>query len=82
MEPMLKEGDIVLASFVPYLFHKPNIGDIIVFKIKDKFFIKRIKEIKDNKYIVKGDNKKDSLDSKQFGSIVQNQIIAEVIYKI
>lgn len=82
MEPKLKNGEKVLVSFIPYLFNKPKVNDIIVFRINDRFYIKRIEEKKDDKYFVKGDNKKDSLDSKYFGSISQNQIIAKVIYKI
>lgn len=82
MEPVLKEGDSVLASSVPYLFNKPGVNDIIVFKINDRFYIKRIKQKKNNQFIVTGDNKKDSFDSKNFGNISQNQIIAKVIHKI
>lgn len=82
MEPKLRNGEKVLVSFISYLFNKPKVNDIILFKINDIFYIKRIKQKKNNKFIVAGDNGKDSFDSKSFGNIYQNQIIAKVIYKI
>lgn len=82
MEPVLKNDEKVLASYIPYLFKNPAINDIIVFKISGNFFIKRIKEKNGNTFFVEGDNKKDSLDSKKFGKILQDQIVAKIVYKL
>ena len=83
MEPTVMQSDTVLVSSIPYFFKDPKIKDIIVFKKRsDKYFIKRIAKIKNGKYFVRGDNKKDSLDSKKLGPIDRNQIIAKFIYKI
>ena len=78
MSPFLKEGDNVLV----WRFAKPKIGDVIVFKVNDKHYVKRIEKIKGDQYFVLGDNKKESIDSKKFGWIDKKDIIGKVIYKI
>lgn len=77
MEPALKYGQEVLVSGLFYLFSKPKDGDIIAFKGSDKWIIKRIKESKADKYLVKGDNKSDS---REFGWIERKNIIGKVVY--
>ena len=80
MEPALLAGDSVLVSSVPFLFVKPKMGDIIAFKKEGKIFIKRIIKKDEKKYFVKGDNKKDSLDSRRFGWVERKEIVGKVIY--
>lgn len=83
MEPLIKNGEKVLVSNCPYWFKNPQINDIVAFKDKsDKILVKRIAEIKNGKYFVRGDNNNDSLDSRNFGYISKNQIIGEMIYKL
>lgn len=89
MEPFLKNGQTVLASSIPFLFSKLKSGDIVVFKYKNKVFIKRIAKVKPTftkvsvgKYFLEGDNRKDSLDSKKIGWIDRKDIIGKVVYKI
>jgi nickel-type superoxide dismutase maturation protease len=82
MEPFIKNGQTVLVSSIPYLFSKPKISDIIAFKKTGKVFIKRIAKVKENKYFLKGDNEKDSLDSREFGWIEKGDILGKFIYKI
>lgn len=83
MEPFIGQNDTVLVSSIPYFFKDPKVKDIIVFRKKsDKYFIKRITKIKNGKYFVRGDNKKDSLDSRKLGLVQRSQIIAKFIYKI
>lgn len=77
MEPTLKQGKGILASSLPYLFFKPKAGEIIAFKSKNNLIVKRIKAVRENKYLVQGDNKSDS---KEFGWIEKGQIIGRVIY--
>lgn len=83
MEPALRDGNTVLASSIPYFFSKPMIGDIVVYRSKDKtMFLKRIKEIKNNRYMLLGDNTSDSLDSRKLGWIERKDIVGKVIFKI
>jgi signal peptidase I len=83
MEPFLKNGDKILISGLWYLFKNPKINDIVAFKEKNgEVLIKRIKEVKNGRFFVSGDNKKDSLDSKDFGYISKEYIIGKLIYKL
>lgn len=83
MEPTFKNGDKILITYMFYLFKSPQINDIVVFKDQEnKIFVKRIINIKQNRYIVLGDNKKDSLDSRNFGEIQRDQILGKFIYKL
>lgn len=79
MSPKINEGREVLVSSIPFLFLNPKSGDIVAFKKGDKVFIKRIKKIEEDKYYLIGDNEKDSLDSRNFGSIDKKNIIGKVI---
>lgn len=78
MEPALKNGQEVLVSKLSYLFLKPKVGDIIAFKNSSKWIIKRIKELKGDRYLVKGDNKFDSME---FGWIERKDILGKVVYE-
>ncbi len=78
MEPTLKQNQIVVVSSIPYLFRKPKVGDIVVFK-RQKYIIKRITAIRKEQVFVIGDNKKDSRDSRSFGWINKNSILGKVI---
>jgi len=82
MTPTYKEGDNVLVSSVPLIFAKPKKGDVVVFEKFNRFYIKRIDKMEKGKYFLVGDNKKDSFDSRRFGSVNENQIKAKVIRKI
>lgn len=79
MEPTLKEGQILFASLLPYLFFKPKVGDVVVFKDEGKVFIKRIKKLEREKYFLTGDNKSDSLDSRKIGWIDRENILGKVL---
>jgi len=82
MQPTLENGDLVLASSLPYLFKNPKTNDIVTFKEKTgKVLIKRITKIENGRYYVVGDNKYDSLDSRVLGNIKKSEILGKVIYK-
>jgi len=74
MEPLYHEGERV----VTLNWSSVQTRDVIVFKIKDRFYIKRITRISGNKIIVSGDNKK--LSSK-FAPIDFRQVVGRVILK-
>lgn len=82
MEPQFKNGDKILASFLPFIIKNPKVNDIVVFEYKNKVFIKRIKQIENKKYFVQGDNNNDSIDSRNFGGISKNQILGKMIFKL
>lgn len=82
MSPKFSEGDNVLVSSIPFMFGKPKKGDVVVFEKYHRLYIKRIGIIKDEKYSLVGDNKKDSFDSRRFGSVSRKQIKGKVILKI
>lgn len=82
MQPKYQEDDSVIVSSLPFLFGNPKKGDVIVFEKFNKIYLKRVKKIKDGKYFLVGDNKKDSQDSRRFGSVSFNQIKGKVIFKI
>lgn len=82
MEPAFKNGDIVIASNIPYIFRKPKVKDVIAALVKEKIYIKRVKNINNGKYFIEGDNKRDSIDSKKLGSINKKQILGKIVYKV
>ncbi len=80
MQPVISNGQKVLASSLPFLFSKPKINDIVVFKSESKIFVKRIRSVSEDKYFLEGDNKSDSLDSREFGLINRKNILAKVLW--
>ena len=80
MEPAIKDGQTVLLSSVFFFFSKPKIGDIVAIRKEKKVFVKRIFKLDEEKYFVKGDNEKDSLDSRDFGWIEKKDIIGKLIF--
>lgn len=82
MVPTYKSGDTILASSLPFLFSKPKIRDIIVFKKDNKVFVKRVTKITNQGILVEGDNREDSLDSASFGTILPKHILGKVILKL
>ena len=82
MEPKFKDGDHVLTVKIPFFIRNLKINDVIVFQKYGKFFIKKISKITNGRYFVVGENIKDSLDSRKFGTINSQDILGKVIIKI
>lgn len=78
MSPHLNSGDLVI------IFRTKNVkkNDVIVFDKSGDYFVKRVAEIKDSKFFLEGDNKKESIDSRKFGWIDKKDIVGKVVYKI
>ncbi len=81
MAPALKNGQQVIAEKFSYLFLNPEIGDIVILKNPDNInIVKRITKKESDNYFVEGDNRGKSIDSRNFGPIEKNKILAKVIY--
>jgi phage repressor protein C with HTH and peptisase S24 domain len=80
MEPGIKNGQIVLVSSIPFFIWEPRVYDIVLFRNKEKNFIKRIQKEEQKKYYLTGDNKNDSLDSRNLGWVDRDQILGKVIF--
>lgn len=76
--PFLKNGQRVLC-LKRYNFLNLKIGDFVVFYKKEYgLMVKRISQIKDNKYFVKG-TEPFSIDSRDFGPLKQDEIKYKVL---
>jgi len=81
MEPTFYSEDCIIAR--KYIF-KPKEGDIVILKHPKKNIkiIKRIVKIDKDGYSVEGDNRANSFDSRKFGPVKRNMIIAKVMSRI
>ncbi len=78
MIPHLNPNDIILIW--KFIFKKNiKIDDVITFRKDNRIMIKRVFEIDENGIFVMGDNKRDSTDSREFGSISHDLVIGKVI---
>lgn len=80
MEPTFKRGDLILVSGLPYLFSRPKVNDLVVFKHEGGLLVKRISKISSGNYFVTSDNKKHGMDSRVFGWLSKAQLLGRVIY--
>lgn len=78
MKPALFEGDIIFAR----TRKKPQVGDIVVAKHKNREIIKRVERLGAKKCYLIGDNKHASTDSRQFGSIPLKDIKAVAVFAL
>jgi phage repressor protein C with HTH and peptisase S24 domain len=78
MTPYLNDNDLIAV----WKSNKYKSGDIIGFKFDGQILIKRISRIKDNQYYVLGDNPDNSLDSRKFGWVSNNNIIFKLLFRI
>ena len=81
MEPGLVSGDFLLVTSA---CGKPKVGDIVVLRHPSKsiYIVKRVSAINGRKVFVIGDNKDQSEDSRNFGSIDMRSIIGKVVLKV
>ena len=76
MEPLFKEGQLVWVKNWAYLFSKPRVEDIVVFKFQGKELVKRVKQVNDGAFEVAGDNSSDSLKT---GEIRLDTVVGKVL---
>jgi hypothetical protein len=75
MAPKLRPGQLIMAT---PLFRRLHPGQVIIFRKNNREQIKRIEQIRDNQVFVIGDNLDASTDSRQFGWLSREEIVARV----
>ncbi len=81
MESTISEGDLIIYKKTDPKNLDLSIGDIVVAshpKIKNKLIIKRINQIYQNKFDLRGDNLFSSTDSREWGLIELDLIVGKV----
>lgn len=80
MLPVLKSGQYILAESASYLFFEPKIGDVAVVQSADgRKIIKRVTAKIEGNYFLTGDNYENSYDSRNFGLVNKELILAKVL---
>ncbi len=78
MRPTLVPGQLVFA--IKWL--KPRPGKLVVVEVKGCQIVKRLSKTKGSKVYILGDNEPFSTDSRRFGWISKNDLLATVIWPI
>jgi hypothetical protein len=74
MEPTYKAGDVLLGL----RWFRLKVGQVVI-AFTDRPVVKRLTKITAEGYWLEGDNKQASSDSRQFGAVQRDQIVALVI---
>jgi nickel-type superoxide dismutase maturation protease len=75
MAPKLRPGQLIIAT---KLFRKLHPGQVVIVERNHKQLVKRIERIEQDKVFVIGDNLNASIDSRQFGWLDRNEVVAKV----
>ena len=81
MKNILSEGDLIRYKKIDMKNLDLKVGDIVVAshpKIKSQLIIKRIYQIHQNKFDLRGDNPLESSDSREWGLIELDLIVGKV----
>jgi signal peptidase I len=83
LAPEFNGGDFVLISKIPFLFSPPAIGDVVAFHQPGYgLLIKRIQNLQPDGLLEVIGTHPDSVDSRVFGSIRQENLLGKVIWHI
>jgi type IV secretory pathway protease TraF len=77
MSPKLEPGQVLLATS---WFRRVHAGEVVIIDHEGKEKVKRIEEVNGDKVFVIGDNLKASTDSRHFGWLEKDEIVARVIW--
>ncbi len=81
MQDTISEGDLIIYKKINPKNSELGVGDIVVAshpKIKTKLIVKRIYQIHQNKFDLRGDNSLSSTDSREWGLIELDLIVGKV----
>lgn len=85
MYPTYKDGSVLLATRLFNIEHL-KVGDVCVYQRGENLVIKRITRINPTgdsySFYFEGDNPTDSYDSRHYGYVEEERIVAKVIGKI
>jgi phage repressor protein C with HTH and peptisase S24 domain len=76
MTPKLHPGQLIVATPIVRRLYP---GQVVIVEQDNKELIKRIERIEDDRIFVIGDNLDASTDSRQFGWLSRNAIVARVL---
>ena len=77
MSPAYKSGSVVVAKGSAA---SANVGDVVIVRHGGLEKIKRVQQIKNGRVFLVGDNHESSTDSRNFGWISLDSIVAKVIW--
>ena len=77
MLPQLREGQLVVGWRV---FTSITPGNLVIFRHNGLEKIKRVAKLHNKQVFVVGDNQADSTDSRSFGPVPYDAIVAKVIW--
>ena len=85
MLPTLRPGESLMVKDGYYKHKQPQIGDIVLLRHPNQdelFIVKRILKIEKEGVFLIGDNHRESTDSRHFGLVSVENLIAKVTSKI
>lgn len=77
MAPKIRPGQLILATT---LFRKLHPGQVVIIQRGHKELVKRIERIESDQLFVIGDNLDVGSDSRQFGWLSQQAVVARVFH--
>lgn len=78
MLPDFHPGDFIAVNQWAYIIGRPKVGDVVVLK-NSKNLVKRIAAIFPEGIEVRGDNEKQSTDSRAFGLVPKSKVVGRVL---
>jgi signal peptidase I len=83
LTPGYQNGDFVLVSKIPFIFHPPAPGDVIAFRQPGYgLLIKRIQSVNQGGEMNVIGTRIESIDSRMFGPVRQQDMIGKVVWHI
>ena len=85
MSPTLRDGDWILVEDGYYVSNEPVCGDLVLIEHPNHpqlVMVKRISNIDEDQIFLLGDNPLHSTDSRHFGSVHRENLIARVWARI
>jgi phage repressor protein C with HTH and peptisase S24 domain len=77
MSPKLEPGQVLLATA---LFRRIHPGEVVIIDHDGKEKVKRVEEVQGDKIFVIGDNLSESTDSRHFGWLSRDEVVARVFW--